>query len=175
TKKNGVEKYTYTSYGCTARVKYSSAEHGSMACDNELYPTEELEQYISDRVMNLHFTEFVTPQTSTGAIDKLLLENSELKKQKERILDLYLAEAIDKDTYTLRFDDINKRISKNLAVIDNEKQKLAKSPTVSIEYLKQRQREYPAATKKEKRRLLQLLIKHIVIDGKQISISWNVK
>ena len=63
-------------------------------------------------VQNLEFTEFVTPQTSTGLIDKLLLENGELKKQKERLLDLYLNESIDKDTYTARFDDINKRIQK---------------------------------------------------------------
>lgn len=172
---NGAEKYAYYSYGCTARIKYSSAEHGAVACDNELYPTDELERYVGDAVMNLQFTDFVTPQISTGAIDKLLLENSELKKQKERLLDLYLAEAIDKDSYTARFDDINKRISKNLAVIDNEKQSIAKSPTVSIEYLKQRQREYPTATKKEKRRLLQQLIKQIVIDGDKITINWNVK
>ena len=172
---NGAEKYAYYSYGCTARIKYSNAEHGAVACDNELYPTDELERYVGDAVMNLHFTDFVSPQTSTGAIDKLLLENGELKKQKERLLDLYLAEAIDKDTYTVRFDDINKRISKNLAVIDNEKQSLAKSPTVSIEYLKQRQREYPTATKKEKRRLLQQLIRQIVIDGDKITINWNVK
>ncbi len=171
----GNEKYAYFSYGCTARIKYSSAEHGRYPCHNEIYPVDELDALISSAVINLKFTEFKAPQTSTGLIDKLLLDNAELKKQKERLLDLYLGEAIDKDTYTARFDDINKRIQKNLAVIDNEKQTLAASPTVSIEYLKQRQREFPTASKKEKRRLLQQLIKQIVIDGEKITINWTVK
>lgn len=174
-KVNGVNKYTYTSYGCTARIKYSSAEHGPVPCDNQLYPTETLDNLICDMVQNIQFTEFTTPQASTGLIDKLLLENSELKKQKERLLDLYLGEAIDKDTYTSRFDEINKRIQKNLAVIDNERQTLAQSPTVSIDYLKQQQKTFPSATKKEKRRLIQQLVKQIVIDGDNITISWNVK
>ncbi len=174
-KEHGVERYAYYSYGCTARTKYSRAEHGPAPCDNELYPVDELDELICSAVENLEFSEFVTPQTSTGLIDKLLLENGELKKQKERLLDLYMDEAIDKDTYAVRFDDINKRIQKNLAVIDNEQQTIAAAPTVSIEYLKRRQREFPVAPKKEKRRLLQQLIRQIVIDGKQVTINWYVK
>ena len=173
-KVNGIERTVYYSYGCTARIKFNRAEHGS-PCKNELYPVESLDKLVENMVQNIQFTEFTTPQTSTGLIDKLLIENGELKKQKERLLDLYLNEAIDKDTYALRFDDINKRIQKNLAVIDNEKQSIAQSPTVSIEYLKQRQREFPYASKKEKRQLLQQLIKQIVIDGDKIARNWNVK
>lgn len=173
-KVNGVTKYEYTSYGCTARTKYSRAEHGDMPCDNKLYSTEELEEFVGNAVMNLNFTAFATPKASTGTIDKLLVENGELKKQKERLLDLYLSETVDKDSYTKRFDEINKRISKNLIVINNEKQSIAQSPTVSIEYLKQRRSEYPNATKKEKRRLLQLLIRQIIIDGDAITIYWTV-
>lgn len=174
-KTNGVVKYTYTSYGCTARLKYDSAEHGAVACKNEIYPTEELEQYIEDAVGNLQFSEFVTPQSTTGLIDKLLTENGDLKKQKERLLDLYLNESIDKDTYTEKFDAINRRIQKNMSVIENEKQTLAQSPTVSIDYLKERQREYPTASKKGKQRFLQQIIKQIVIDGDKITINWQVK
>lgn len=173
-KVNGYERSVYYSYGCTARIKYSKADHG-MPCNNELYPVDELDKIVCDAVENLKFEEFTTPQASTGLIDKLLLENGEYKKQKERLLDLYLNEAIDKDTYTQRFDDINARIAKNMTVIETEKQTLAASPTVSIEYLKQRQRQFPIATKKEKRRLLQQLIKQIVIDGENVTITWNVK
>lgn len=174
-KVGGIEKYAYTSYGCTARLKYNSSEHGAVPCDNVIYPTEELDNIVENMVQNIEFTEFVTPQSSNGIIDKLFLDNGELKKQKERLLDLYLNESIDKDTYTLRFDAINKQIQKNLAVIDNEKQSIAQSPTVSIEYLKKRQKEFPFATKKEKRRLIQQLVKQIVIDGAKITINWNVK
>ena len=134
-----------------------------------------MEDIIEQSVCNLEFTEFITPQTSTGLIDKLLVENGELKKQKERMLDLYLTESIDKDTYTEKFDAINKRIQKNLAVIDSEKQTLTKSPTVSIEYLKERQKNYPTASKADKRRFLQHIINNIIIDGKKILINWQVK
>ena len=88
---------------------------------------------------------------------------------------LYLSEAIDKDTYTSRFDDINKQIQKNLSVIDSEKQTLSKSPTVSIEYLKQRQKDFPNSTKKEKRRLIQQIVKQIIVDGDKVTINWAVK
>lgn len=172
---NSREVYAYYSYGCTARTKYSRAEHGDTPCDNDLYPVDELDELVCRAVENLQFTEFTTPQASTGVIDKLLIENAELKERKERLLDLYLSEAIDKDTYTLRYDDINKAIQKNLTVIDGEQQALAQSPTISVEYLKQQQRLFPTATKKEKRRLLQLLIKQIVVDGKSVTINWAVK
>jgi len=174
-KVNGKIKYTYTSYGCMARLKYNSSEHGTKPCDNEIYPTEELEQIIDNAVSNLTFTEFTSPQATTGLIDKLLTENSELKKQKAALLDLYLAESIDKDVYTEKYEALNKRIQKNLIVIDNEKQTILKSPTVSIEYLKERQREYPNASKKEKRLFLQQMIKQIVVDDENITINWNVK
>ena len=91
------------------------------------------------------------------------------------MLDLYLSESIDKDTYAQRFDELQKRIQKNLAVIENEKQTLASSPTVSIEFLKKRQREYPTASKKDKRHFLQQIIKQIVINNEKITINWNVK
>ena len=173
--KNGKVLYSYTSYGCTARVKYARAEHGATPCSNEIYPTEELEQIVEQHVMNLQFTEFVSPQATTGLIDKLLLENGELKKQKERLLDLYLADSIDKDVYTEKYDAINKQIQKNLAVIESEQETLAASPTVSIEYLKQKQQEYPTASKQDKRRFLQQVIKQIVIDGDKVTINWLVK
>lgn len=174
-KENGTIKYTYTSYGCAARMKYNRAEHGENPCANTIYPTDELEEIIEDAIRNLEFTEFVTPQTTTGIIDKLLTENAALKKQKDRILDLYLNESIDKDTYTEKFDTINKQISRNLAVIESEKQTLSEFPTVSIDYLKERQRNYPTATKAEKQRFLRQIIKQIVIDGRKITINWLVK
>ena len=174
-KANGETKYSYTSYGCTARVKYSSAEHGSEPCRNEIYSTEELENLVEESVMNLQFSEFVSPQATTGLIDSLLSENSELKKQKERMLDLYLAESIDKDTYEEKFNAINKRIARNLTVIESEQRTISQSPTISIDYLKERQKAYPTASKEDKRRLLLQLIKQIVVDGDKITINWWVK
>ncbi len=174
--KDGVmtTKYDYTSYGCMARVKHEERTKG-LHCDNDIFPSKLLEDYVDNAVMNLKFRRFVSPVASTSIIDKLMLENVSLQKQKDRLLDLYMNETIDKDTFTLRVEKIDKQITRNNTVVKQERETIAKKPTVSIDYLKIRQQEYPLADRKSKRVLLNLLIKNIVIDGKNIIINWNVK
>ena len=166
--------YSRTSYGCMARVKADRKAKG-LHCDNDIFPSQLLEEYVEKAVQNLKFNEFVAPIASTGLIDKLMLENSDYEKQKQRLLDVYMDSAIDKETFILRTSEIDKKIKRNEKIILNEKDTIAKSPTVSIEYLKERQKAYASCDKKEKRTLLQLLIKHIVINGQKITITWNVK
>ena len=91
------------------------------------------------------------------------------------MLDLYLAESINKDTYEEKFNAINKRIAHNLTVIESEQRTISQSPTISIDYLKERQKAYPTASKEDKRRLLLQLIKQIVVDGDKITINWWIK
>ncbi len=166
--------YSRTSYGCMARVKADRKAKG-LHCDNDIFPSQLLEEYVEKAVQNLKFNEFVAPIASTGLIDKLMLENAEYEKQKQRLLDVYMDELIDKETFILRTAEIEKKINRNIKIVENEKDTVAKTPTVSIEYLQERQKAYASCDKKEKRTLLQLLIKHIVIDGQKITITWNVK
>lgn len=175
-KKDGLRttKYRYTSYGCMARVKRDKRTKG-LFCDNDIFPSELLEKKIEQAILNFNFTEFTTPIASTGLIDRLMLENIELKKQKEKLLDIYMSENIDKDTFIFRTEKIDKKIAQNNTVIAQEKNTIEKSPTVSIEYLKNAQKNYPTASRKEQRKLVQLLIKNIIIDGENITINWNVR
>ena len=112
-------KYDYTSYGCMARVKQDVRSKG-LHCDNDIFPSQLLEAHIEKAVMNLSFSEFISPIASTGLIDRLMLENADLKKQKERLLDIYIAGTIDKDTFTLRADATETNITRNNTVIAKE-------------------------------------------------------
>jgi hypothetical protein len=74
-----------------------------------------------------------------------------------------------------RTDGLDKKISHNSTVIEKEQHEIALAPNVDISYLLERQKAYPTSTIQEKRQLLRLLIKQIVIDGNKINIFWNVK
>ncbi len=168
------ERYRYTSYGCRARVKRDSATD-SFKCDNDIFPTELLDDYVERSVMNLRFDDFVAPVVDTGVIDRLTLENEELEKQRDRLLDAFLIGIINKETLARRTEELNKKMKRNTMLIESEHTRISSAPSVSIENLKKRQRDYKSLDKKQKRELLRLLIKNIVIDGKSIVINWYVK
>ena len=167
--------YSYRRYGCTARLKYESATMGSKPCDNEIIPAQLLEDYIAKAIANFEFTSLVNTPKSLGFIDSLISENAELKAQKDRLLDLYLGNNIDKATFTARANDIDKKINKNNLLIEKEKQTIASVPTDSIEVIKKAQANFPTATREEQRKFVQLMIKSIIIDGTNVTINWNVK
>lgn len=171
----GETKYTYTSYGCAARLKFNPAEHGSAPCRNEIYPADGLEKLIERAVCNLEFSEFASLIHGSALADELTAQNAELKKQKERMLDLYLSEQIDKDTYADKFEELDKKIRKNAAVIENERRFVSNEPQISISKLKAMHAGFESASKKQKRELLKLLIEKVIIDGESITIKWNVK
>lgn len=171
----GETKYTYTSYGCAARLKFNPAEHGNAPCRNEIYPADGLEKLIERAVCNLEFSEFASLIHGSALADELTAQNAELKKQKERMLDLYLSEQIDKDTYADKFEELDKKIRKNAAVIENERRFVSNAPQISISKLKALHAGFESAPKKQKRELLKLLIEKIIIDGESVTIKWNVK
>lgn len=171
----GETKYTYTSYGCAARLKFNPAEHGNAPCRNEIYPADGLEKLIERAVCNLEFSEFASLIHGSALADELTAQNAELKKQKERMLDLYLSEQIDKDTYADKFEELDKKIQKNAAVIENERRFVSNAPQISISKLKALHAGFESAPKKQKRELLKLLIEKIIIDGESVTIKWNVK
>ncbi len=171
----GETKYTYTSYGCAARLKFNPAEHGNAPCRNEIYPADGLEKIIERAVCNLEFSEFASLIHGSALADELTAQNTELKKQKERMLDLYLSEQIDKDTYADKFEELDKKIQKNAAVIENERRFVSNAPQISIGKLKALHAGFESAPKKQKRELLKLLIEKIIIDGESVTIKWNVK
>ena len=157
-----------------ARVKRDKRTTG-LKCDNDIFPSQVLDEYVINAVQNLQFTEFISPVSSTGVIDSLMLENAELTKKKERLLDIYMSGLIDKDSFIKRNESIDKNLQKNYNIIDREKESISLSPTVSIEYLKDRQNNFLQLTQRQKRQFLYLIINNIVIDGQNIIINWKVK
>ncbi len=174
-KKNKNANYSYRRYGCIGRIKYDRATMTGPHCDNSIINAVQLEEYIEKAIANLEFTQYVDAPHGNGFIDSLIVENAELQKKKDRLLDLFVDGSINKDTFTFRINEIEKKIAKNNTVIEKEKNSVTSSPTVSLDLLKQKQAEYPTATLKEKRRLVNLLIKSIVVDDKDIFINWRVK
>ena len=171
-KRGGEIKYEYVSYGCTGRIKREPSDP-LPPCDNEIYPADELEKLIEQAVCNLETEDSSHVQKeSTAAVDRLLGENDNLSKQKEKLLDLYLGEQIDKAAYTARYDELNKRINANLAAIEKLNESYPRRG-INTEYLRERLKAYPTASKKEKRKLLFCLIKQITVFDNKLTVEWR--
>ncbi len=165
--------YKYTAYGCAARVKRDKNYHPAR-CNNTIYPAKQLDDYVCNAVENLKFDGFIEGEYRSGTIDMLVNENARLKAQIDKLLDLYISDMISKETYQQRASKLENEIDKNSEII-NQQSKADIQPNVGIDYIKQRLAGFHDADKKEKRQLLQLLIKQILIDGDNILIEWRVK
>lgn len=163
-----------TYYGCAARIK-RDRNYTPVKCKNKIYPAEQLDELISSEINNLNFSEFEAGETPQGVFDKLIADNTEQEEKKNKLLDLYLDGKIDIDVFekrSLACDDI---IKKNRNIISAEQERIKDKPIYTINYLKEKQKEFPTADKGEKRKILLLLIKHITIVDNQINIKWRVK
>ena len=170
-KRSGEVKYEYVSYGCEGRIKHEKGDPQS-PCNNEIYSANELENLVGGAVRNLAVADSSALLKASAAVaDRLLQENNELNKQKEKLLDLYLNEQIDRAVYAARYDELNKRIRNNIASVDSENSKVSRE--VRTECLRERILAYPTLSKKEKRKLLCLLINKITVLGNEISIEWK--
>jgi len=59
---------------------------------------------------------------SISTIDKLKNEQTKLYNKRSKILDLFAEEIIDKDSLSIKIDEINKDIKKNeIALYDSDK------------------------------------------------------
>ena len=143
-------------------------------CNNTIYPAKQLDDFVCNAVENLKFDGYNEGEYRSGTKDMLVNENARLKAQIDKLLDLYISDMISKETYQQRASKLENEIEKNSEII-NQQSKADIQPNVGIDYIKQRLAGFHDADKKEKRRLLQLLIKQILIDGDNILIEWRVK
>jgi len=167
--------YQYTTYGCADRLKHNKKYSTSIRCSNAILRAVDLEAQIENSIMSLDFDTFDGESSYSGVIDRLMAESAAAKKQIDKLLDLYMSDLIDKETYQARIADYEKTIRKNKEVIEAESQKLYAKPADTIDFLKARQAEYKTANKKEKRAILALLIDYIAIDGESVNIKYRVK
>lgn len=166
------KKYRYYSYGCAARLKYTSREF-EHKCHNQIYNMEELDKYVSDKIKNLDFASADISALQSEA-SKIAEENAALFKQKEKLLDIYMDGFIDKDTFTLRNKALEDKITRNNTLIELEAQKPTIDNNVTLNFLKKQVAKWDTLDIIAKRQLLHLLLKYISIDGEKINFVWRI-
>lgn len=166
--------YKYRSYGCAARVKHDKNYHPAN-CDNIIIPVNVLDERIENEVKNFTFTDTTKEFFMPGMIDNLIAEISVLKEKQLKLLDLYLENTIDKDTYTLRLVEFEAKINENKSIIESEKEKIISAPTNSIEIINDKIKNYDKLSRLEKSKLMRLLIKSIIINDEKVIVNWNLQ
>ena len=98
----------------------------------------------------------------------------ELRKQKEKLLDIYMEGYIDKDTFTLRNKSIEDKITRNNTLIELEAQKPVVDKNVTLNFLKKQVDQWDTLDIVARRQLLHLLLRYITVDGNKINFVWRI-
>lgn len=168
-----VLKYSYTTYGCSARLK-SGRNYPNTKCNNDIINAIEIEDYVNKFVHNLAVSDTAISDNNSFK-DTLVADLNVLNADREKLLDLYMDNIIGKDTYLNRIADIDRKI-REIKLIEHDMDKTNRNCNrLCLEQLKSMLSEYPTATREEKQRLLKLLINKIVIDGDKIVFELNIK
>jgi len=175
-KKNGgrTKSYKYRSYGCAARVKRDKKYHPAL-CDNIIIPAQKLEEKIDTIIKNIDFINGKTTIHTTGFLDSLVTERAALNSKKDKLLDLYLEKAIDKDIFTTRLLEIEAKLKEYTLLIECETESTRSSTNESLDIIQKALKNYDTLDKKEKAILLKCIVKNIIIDGENITIHKKLK
>lgn len=163
---------TYRTYGCGTKLK--PERHSTLKCDNLQYSADWLENHVINTLLTLNFTKWKIPQSNHDPIEVYIQQNIELKKQKEKLLDLYLDDALDKKSYSDRISKLDQKIEKNSQTIAS----ISKAPptdNTSIKRVKELLKDWDTLNDYQRHKLLERLIEKIIIDDKQILIKFKVK
>lgn len=171
---DGPRTYEYRAYGCAARVKRDKTYHPAK-CDNLIFLAEQLDKKVIDIVNRLEFSGFVADKYVSGTIETLRMNIAELKTKKEKLLDLYLSDILNKQDYILRTSDIDKEIDKNEKIISEEEQRIKDTPTLTIDYLKEQHARFNEMSHAEKRKFLHIIIDKIILNDEQVVVKFKVK
>ena len=174
--KNGKRenRHVYRSYGCAARVKRDKKYHYAL-CNNAIIPSHKLEELIENKVKSIRFADFIDSSLTSNLADSLLAETFVLNNKKNKLLDLYLEQAIDKDALIQRLTKIEAKLTQNKLAIESEANTVLTVPASSLSVLQNNLTDYDNLDKKDKSLLLKFLIKSIVIDGENITLNLNLK
>lgn len=166
-------EYHRLCYGCTARVKRDKLYTKIPMCDNVIIKQTDLDNIIINAVKNLHFVKFKA--TTTGQqLNLINLQISELKESLEKLLDVYLSGIITKEQLQERSSKIEAEIALKEKALADMKSNVTPTPEVNADKINQRIKNWDNLDLYDKRQLLQVLIKKIVIDGENVNIEWLV-
>lgn len=171
-----VVKYSYTTYGCSARLK-SARNYPSVKCDNSLINAVEIEDYVDKFIANIDVPDMALNISEDDSICVLDNEINALNIDREKLLDLYMDKLIDKDTYTCRVSDIDRLIhEKELLKREQSANYLTDNRNAysTINHVKDMISMYRSASRDEKQKLLKLIINKIVVDGDRIVFDLKI-
>lgn len=172
-----VLKYSYTTYGCSARLK-SGRNYPSEKCNNCVINAVEIEDYVEKFVSNLDIADIEIIDSENTANSVLDDEINALNNDREKLLDLYMGNIIDKQTYLCRIADIDRiRQEKELIKRENSANNMPdiNFALATIKTVKDMIHGYRSATRDEKQKLLKLIINKIVIDGDRIVFDLKIR
>lgn len=177
--KKNVRKYSY--YCCYSRTKQVSSMVKNPKCNNKHWQAAKLEAIIDQQIRELlmspqaarEFAEIERPKANT--VDNAVIEKRirEIDKQMDRLMGLYQLDNIPPE---ILGDNINKLYHEKIALqetlIKNEG-----SPVLSFDFIealiKDAAQIWDLADESQKRRILQSLVKRIVLTEDNVSIEWN--
>lgn len=172
---DGPKEYVYRAYGCAARVKRDKNYHPAK-CANLIYTADDFEkQIIENYVKRLEFTSFVAGKYVSGIVENIRMEIANLKARKEKLLDLYLSEIFSKQDFLNKVSEIDKQIEKNEKILAEEEEKIKDTPTLTIDYIKEQHSRFDELSHADKRKLLNILIDKIILDGDKFVVKFKVK
>lgn len=172
-----VIKYSYTTYGCSARLK-SGRNYPSEKCNNCVINAVEIEDYVGKFVSNLDIANIEIIDSENTVISVLDDEINALNIGREKLLDLYMGNIIDKDTFLCRIADIDRlRQEKELIKREQNSNNISGnySAQATIKTVKNMISGYQSASRDEKQKLLKLIINKIVIDGDRIVFDLKIR
>lgn len=161
----------YTSYGCGTVLK--PERNQTRKCDNIQYSTQSLDDYVIQAVKSLKWTNLETTAAFDTA-DYYVDDNIDLKRKRDRLLDLFLNEDIDKATFTERAEKIDKQIEQNNRILANLSE-VSDRPDLNASELHNLIEKIETFDKRKQQTLLRILIERILIDGENVSIKFRVK
>lgn len=165
--------YKRDCYGCCARVKREVA-YIPDKCDNIIIRQEELNDYVVSRFKNLKFNNFII-SAEDNVINLLQQQITDLEEKIDKMLDLYESNLITKDQLTQRLEKLEKEMNEKKMLLDNETNNVQETPTLKIDEIKEKIKNFDNLTHIDKRILLKAIIKKITIFPDKINISWNVR
>lgn len=172
-----VIKYSYTTYGCSARLK-SGRNYPSEKCNNCVINAVEIEDYVDSFIKNLDMADIEIIDSENTVISVLDDEINALNNDREKLLDLYMGNIIDKQTYLCRIADIDRlRQEKELIKREQNTNNISGnySAQATIKTVKNMISGYQSASRDEKQKLLKLIINKIVIDDDRIVFDLKIR
>jgi len=175
TRKSDNHSTTYVRhcYGCCARVKREAA-YIPDKCDNIIILQKELDDIIISRFKNLKFDRFLV-EAEDNAINLIQIQIADIESKIDKLLDLYQEGLIKKEQLTERLQKLEKELNEKKMLLENETNKAKDQPSIDIDAIKEKIRNFDNLSQVDKRILLKAIIKKINIFPNKIDIEWNVK